>query len=392
MNRMFKGRSVVVVVTALAALATGADLASAGPVEDTVKRVDGVVQGVKGKLDQTTSRVLPQPQARPQAQRQAGAVRPRGATPSSPGGYQPPLHGTNPHGQGTVGTVDLAPTGQRPLSGDPSGNQPQPQDDEEIVVGRARGEKDAQGYHGHITVAALFGNEIVGVDTRPGQTEAGPLDAVQQGLLTPVCNGTANQICLELVTADSTTTSSSTTNRFRAARAQLGGPTGITTGVAESTGTAEEDANCQRTSGSANVVNAQVGSIVGADAATATSSSSSCRAGSGGTSHQTESGRVIGINNAGVPITAPGCGNGTADTVTTIPLLLTFVCNATDTNGVNETVAQAAQRYGVREALSVFAVNVPGVSLAKLTTSAAESRSEAPAGPGGPPPDGGGPD
>lgn len=78
------------------------------------------------------------------------------------GGYQPPLHGNNPHGQGTVGTVDIQPSDTLPLSGDPVGGEGA--DQEEIVAGRARGEQNADGtYHGHITILALFGNEVSGV-------------------------------------------------------------------------------------------------------------------------------------------------------------------------------------------------------------------------------------
>ena len=376
--KRFGGRTAVVLATGVAAFATGSSVASAGqPVQDTLRGVDQVVKNVKGQLDQTTKRVLRQRQA-PGATR--GAT-PRGATPGSPGGYQPPLHGTNPHGQGTVGTVDLAPSGQRPLSGNPSGAQPNPVDNEEIVVGRARGEKDAAGYHGHITIAALLGNELVGVDTRPGQMRSGPLDAVQQNLLNPLCNNTAQQVCLEALAADSSTTPTSTNNRFAVARAQLGGPTGITTGIAESRGNASEDANCQRSSGSSAVANANAGGLVAADAANSSSSSVSCRDGSGS---QTETSSVVGINGVGVPLPAQGCANGTPDTVTTVPLVASTVCNAADLNGVGETVTQAAQRYGVREALTVFGVNLGGVSLVKLTTSASESRSQAPAGPATP--------
>ncbi|MDQ3720415.1 MAG: hypothetical protein M3350_06490 [Actinomycetota bacterium] len=281
----------------------------------------------------------------------------------------------------------MAPTGQRPLSGNPSGGQPQPQNNEDIVVGRARGEKDAQGYHGHITVAALLGNELVGVDTRPGQTQAGPLNAVQQGLLTPLCNGTNQQICLVAAQADSKTTGSSSTNRFAVARAQIGGPAGITTGVAESRGDASEDANCQTSSGSASVTNAQVGTGVRANAANSRSSSTSCNDGTGS---QTNASQVLGLNGTGVPLPAAACGTG-GEVTTGLPPLAPIVCNASDINGVGETVTQAAQRYGVQEALSVFALDVGGTALLKTTTSAAESLSQAPGGPDdGPPPDDGG--
>src|SRR4051812_34117492 len=80
------------------------------------------------------------------------------ATPDAgapPGTYTPPLHGSNPHGQGTVGTVDLAPSDQNPLSGDPN------QSGEEVTVGDTRGEQNSDGtYHGRTTLANVLGITI----------------------------------------------------------------------------------------------------------------------------------------------------------------------------------------------------------------------------------------
>src|SRR4051794_25338451 len=38
----------------------------------------------------------------------------------APPAYVPPLHGSNPHGQGTDATVDVSPGSSNPYSGDPS--------------------------------------------------------------------------------------------------------------------------------------------------------------------------------------------------------------------------------------------------------------------------------
>ena len=94
------------------------------------------------------------------------AASPRGVSPDPK--TEPPLHGTNPHGQGSVAVVDISPTAQRP-----SGRSDRQSDSEDVVVGRARGEQRADGsYHGHITVAALFGNEILGgADTNAGESK-----------------------------------------------------------------------------------------------------------------------------------------------------------------------------------------------------------------------------
>jgi hypothetical protein len=257
--------------------------------------------------------------------------------------------------------VDLSPGGTRPLSPNPSGSQPQPQDNEDIVIGRARGEQDAQGYHGHITVLALLGSELVGVDSRPGQPPVtGPLEAVQQGVLDNLCNGAGNQVCLTVLQADSTTTGTSSSNKFAVARAQAGGPTGIDAGVAESQGNLSQDANCQTATGSSSVANVRAGGAPLADAANSSSQSQSCRDGTGS---QTNSSRVLGLGGAAVPIPAAGCGDGTPDTVTGLPPLAPIVCNANDSGGLGESLVQASERYGVREALADQAEHVRAVGL-----------------------------
>lgn len=280
----------------------------------------------------------------------------------------PPLHGTNNHGQGTVGVVDLAPSNERPQGGDPDGSDA----GEEIVAGRARGEQQSDGnYHGHITIAALFGNEVAGVDTTEGQTNNGPLQPVQENVLDPLCNGSAQQICLSVLTANSSTTDNGSTNDFAVARAQLGGSSGLGVGAAESQGTISQDADCQTSSGSAKTANVTAGGGAVANVANSSSTSKSCR---GQQSQVTNSSQVIGLGGTNVPIPAPGCADGTPDTVTGIPTLAPIVCHA-------DTVAGAT---GVREALGVFVLSVGGTSLTKETTAASESVSTAPPESGGP--------
>src|SRR5436190_22308705 len=97
-----------------------------------------------------------------------GSVTPNaGTTPT----YTPPLHGTNPHGQGTDAVVDIAPTGDAPLVSDPNSNG------EDLVVGSSRGEQNSStgAYHGSVTLAYLFGSPIVQVQTNPGESKDGPL-------------------------------------------------------------------------------------------------------------------------------------------------------------------------------------------------------------------------
>jgi hypothetical protein len=286
----------------------------------------------------------------------------------------PPLHGTDPHGEGTVAVIDTNPDPKRPYSSDPTGKT----DNEDIVVGRSRGEQRADGtYHGHITVAALFGNEIVGVDTNPGESKHGPLDAVQVNLLNALCDGSGNQICLSAVTVDSATTNTGSTNHFSVAHATLGGASGIDVGVAESNGNISSDGTCQTSHGDSTAADAKAGGMAVASVAKSSTDSKACQ---GQAPQQTNTSSVISLGGTGVPIPAAGCDNGTPDTVTGIPTLLPIVCNADDTNGT-----QAGAPYGVREALDAFVLATGTAAAAKLTVAGADSRAVAPgAGGGGP--------
>jgi LPXTG-motif cell wall-anchored protein len=275
---------------------------------------------------------------------------------------QPPLHGANPHGQGGVAVVDISPKADRPLGGNPDGSD----SDEDVVVGRARAEKNAAGaFHGHITIAALFGNELLGVDTAQGETKNGPLQGLQNGILDPLCEGTTQEVCLSLLTANSTTTANGSTNDFAIARARL---LGLRVGAAESGGTIAEDSNCQTSTGGAKTANVLSRSGAIAEVANSASSSKSCR---GEAPKTLNTSTVIALGGNGLPLPAAGCADGTPDTVAGLPPLLPIVCNA------DEIVGAAA----VREALDVFVLSAGNSSLLKETTAASESLSVAPAGP-----------
>jgi hypothetical protein len=65
--------------------------------------------------------------------------------------------------------------------------------------------------------------------------------------------------------------------------------------------------------------------------------------------------------------------------------LVTAVCNADDTNGAGEPGSQTSPTYGVREALSLFVLELGGNSaLLKATAAGAESHAVAPPGGGTP--------
>ena len=274
---------------------------------------------------------------------------------------QPPLHGTNPHGQGTVAVVDIDPSNERPLSADPDGGD----SGEDVVVGRARGERNADGtYHGHISALGLFGNDVIPVDTAEGETKDGPLQGLQENVLDPLCTNTNQQICLTVLRMHSETTANGSTNDFAIARASL---LGLGVGAADSQGVIATQQPCQAAGGAANTAN--VSSSAGTAIAQVARSSSTSRSCRGAAPVVTNTSEVIGLGGVGVPLPAAGCANGTPDTQTGLPGLLPIICNAEELIGDNA---------AVREALDVFALQVGTNSLLKETTAASESLSVAP--------------
>ena len=362
-----------VVATGSAAMAGAVLMAlpnlSSGALPGLTDVTGGAVTNVVNTAPPPAPAVTPAPSRRRPALRHPAVRRttaPRQA--ASDPTTTPPLHGTNPHGQGTVAVVDTNPDPKRPYSGDTTGKT----DNEDIVVGRSRGEQGADGsYHGHITVAALFGNEIVGVDTKPGETKHGPLDAVQTGLLDAICSGSGNQLCLSVLTADSSTTTSGSTNHFSVAHAKLGGDQGIEAGAAESNGNISGDSTCQSAHGDSTVADVKAGGNAVASVAKSATDSKACQ---GQAPTQSDSSSVIQLGGQGVPLPAPGCADGTPDTVTGIPTLLPLVCNAADANA-----GQGSNPYGVQDALDAFVLATGTTAAAKLTTAGSESTATAPA-------------
>jgi hypothetical protein len=351
--------TVVIFALPAGSLAKALDLREAR--DALVQAGQQVKNGLKSTVDKTgkkTTAAIEKTKAT--VKQKATAAKTRAIATDPP--KQPPLHGTNPHGQGTDVVADLNPSSERPLDGKPDGSG----SGEDIVVGRARGEKDAGGkFHGHITIAALFGHELAGVDTAPGETKAGPLQGLQTGVLDPLCQATGGApqgVCLSLLVANSKTTTSASANDFAVARASL---LGLNVGAAESSGAIAEDAKCQTSSGTAKVADVHTSGGVIAQVSHSSSTSKSC---TGQAPVVTNTSEVINLGGTGVPLPAPGCANGTPDTETGIPGLLPIICNA-------EEIVGAA---GVREALDVFALQTGSTSLLKATTAASESLSVAP--------------
>jgi hypothetical protein len=288
------------------------------------------------------------------------------ATPNAgnPPNYTPPLHGTDPHGQGTDAVVDLTPGTSNPVSSDPS------QNGEDVVAGDSRGEQDSSGYHGSVTLAYLFGQPIVQVQTSPGETKDGPLQPLQDGL-DNLCTSSGGQLCLTVLGMHSSTTSNSSTNSFEAVGAHVGGESGINADVLTSNGNISDDGTCQTAHGDSSVADANVGPLT-ADAAQGSSTSTACNNGSQSVQ---QSSKVVELGGAGLPLPAAGCENGTPNTnFTPLAPLLASVCNADDTNG-----SQTSAPYGVREALTVFALITGDTGVLKATTAGPESHAVAPA-------------
>jgi hypothetical protein len=319
------------------------------------------------------------------------------ATPAAPvpPNYQPPLHGSNPHGQGTVGVVDLNPSAGV-QNGDPALGA------EEVVIGDSQSAQDSNGnYQGRVTLLHLHLLGLVNFPaiienrTSEGQSKSGPLSGLQTDVLDAVCNAlTQPDGCVTVLQMDSTTDSTGSKNDFRVAGVNLPGVLNV--GAAESHSEIRETSTCQTATGSSSVANANVlGTPVGLVNAGVMNASSSSQACNDGTSSQTNDSDVATLNNLNLVSILPAGGQcGTADqpgpgspatpdtTVLDLLPLVDVMCAADDSNGAGESAAQTGSPYGVRESLTVFALNlggVLGILPVKAAVSGPESHAVAPA-------------
>lgn len=291
-----------------------------------------------------------------------------------PPGYQPPLHGTNPHGEGTASVLDIGPTATRPLPGDPSGKS---NPNAEIVIGRSLGEQRSDGtYHGHVTIISLLGSELLSADSTPGTTTNGPAGGLNNAL-NGVCTSTG--ICLGAATVSSTTTATSSNNSFSTLSATVGpqaisnpGPGLSSALLASLLGAAAESSqgdiatvgNCQIADGASRVAGSNVLGLI-VQGVQSTSATRTCNDGTStapvGTSSVTATGQPGNPLNLsallnllpsgcqqGGPTSATLTVNGTPNTDGGLPGLLPIICNANDTS-----TNQASIPYNVREGLTV---------------------------------------
>jgi hypothetical protein len=309
-----------------------------------------------------------------------GGSAPAGNVPGSDGGYQPPLHGSNPHGQGTVGVADLVPSSDAPLPSDPGDG------DEDVVIGDTQGEQNADGsYQGRVTLlhANLLGvinlDDLLGdfltIETSEGESKSGPLEPLNEALgqVCEASQGAGGKLCLNLLDMQSSTTADGSTNSFEAAGADVAlGPITAKANVANSNGNISDDGTCQTASGDSSVASADVVGIT-ADALQGSSSSTACQ---GGSNTQSNDSEVLNIAGFSFPIPVAGCGDGTANAeFTALSPLLSTVCNADDSSG-----SQTSSPYGVREALAAFVLPIASAGgLVKVSAGGPESHAVAPA-------------
>lgn len=215
------------------------------------------------------------------------------------------MQGPNPHGQGTVLAVSLG------------GN-------EAVVVGRSRGEQKSDGtYHGHTTTLALFGNDVIGNDTLPGQSAKSPFAPLQEQLLDQICKGSSGNLCIDLLRADSASTATGSTNHSRLLGLSLGGKSGINALVGDSNGNIQQNGDCQKAHGDVTLVKLVAGGNPILDIGESASDSNACPTGT--TTHNSEN-PLIAIGGQGIPL--PGCGANTPGNLIDLSPLLAIACNA----------------------------------------------------------------
>ena len=201
--------------------------------------------------------------------------------------------------EGTAAVVDLDP-------GDEQG-------DEEVVVGRSRGEQDEDGrYHGQVTVLSVFGLEVPLFETRAtdeGETDDGPL-AQLNGALDDVCESSDEGLCVNVLEVDSRTSSDGSHNSFSAVDADgRFGDESVSADALSSEGNISDDGNCQTSEGSSEVAGAGAdsGSLGERGEVHAFTSRTGSRACNDGSSDQDADSEVLNVLGTTVLTPVEGC-------------------------------------------------------------------------------------
>src|SRR5436305_6973302 len=268
--------SVVGVVAAIAVLLALplTSIGSTSPLSTLRSDLSTALKGATTKVQSTVQKAVSSTQRSNTIARSNTASQSAPAQ-SSSSTYTPPGYGTNPHGQGTVGSVSLGPSQTRPYTYSPSGSSSQ---NEQVVVGRGRSEQQSDGtYDAHTTILALFGNELLGVDANQGQTAGSPV-APLQNVLTNICTSSNGLLCLTLLAADTAATSSGASTHFEAAGVHIA-PNGtpvLGADAATSSSAISTSGSCQTSSGGSQVANATLGANQLASVSKSATSSSAC--------------------------------------------------------------------------------------------------------------------
>jgi hypothetical protein len=336
-----RARVVSAVFAAIATMLVVPAVASAGPVEDLVNQVsNGVNQTVNGLLGNGSK------------DRDGRVPDPRGGDGES--FYTPPAHGTNPHGQGTVGVVD-----ESLFTPDPD-TLPYPYEpggaSEAVVLGQSRGEQNPDGtYHGHVSILTFFGNEVIeGADTDEGESDGGPVTDLNDAL-DGICEDSGFTLCLRVLDVDSETDENSSENSFTLASAGVFLTEGIYlfTDAGSSSGEISEQDGCQTATGESHVGSVEI-PIFALEGGSSESYSEACN--NGTTDQKNESNALFfDLRLLDALDLDADCENGVPDTVFLEVAFLAAICNADDSSSTGGT--QLDEPYGVREAFTLFIVD-----------------------------------
>jgi hypothetical protein len=320
-------------MTALVALSVAlAVFAVAPPLASGQNVVDDLLKGLGlGAQDATQATALPGPKS-----------------------YKPPARGSNPDAQGTTSTLDYSPSSDLPVSGETTSGADGEYEDEDVVLGRSRGEQITDGTdHGELNILSLFGFDVVPpVEAGPVESEPALLEPIHHNLLDAICAGSGGQLCLAVVQDDSKTTNPDSTNSFGAANAYLGGREGGVHGsLLGSNGNIQTDSSCQTSDGDSGAVLLKFGDSVD----TVSEGSTDSQACNNGTKTPSGDARWLAVFGTDVP--SP-CESWTQDAgFTAFSPMLSLVCNDTS-GGIGEDKTETGHPFGMREALTIFLFEV----------------------------------
>lgn len=280
---------------------------------------------------------------------------------------------SNPHAQGTVARVDVTPPESLDLGG--------LLDDEEAVVGRTRAEQTGDGnYKGHVTILALFGEEIIGIDTDAGETAGSPLQPLND-VLNEVCGGTSGVLCVAVLPASSATDGTGSANDFGVVRAssRLGENTILDAGVAESDASLRENGSCQSAHAGSSVARAGLlNNAIVVGILQSVADSVACSDGGGSSSSDST---ILAINDQTLPL--PGDCDGGTNGGFGILSLVTVSCNVASGALGEGSASAGAEPIGT----AIVGDDPPlvGANASNSATGAGASQTpEAPDGPDGP--------